>query len=225
MSTDFSIKPVGAPVAAPIVQPVSEAVQSAVATELPREPERHRGGRERARQHQFQRRQRFRLQSGRYRSRRRLDRLSGRRQPTSQVVKQYPEEAVLRRRAYFHTLDLTKRRADRACAPPTAGPEGKPSSQLWMRGVGRVEIGLPGRGIGDDVLDLCFAVVGQRELGVADPERPILDEHVLVLVGAVALVLNLGAKAGDVRDRDLERSCCWRIFRSTCPGRGGSTAT
>ena len=27
---------------------------------------------------------------------------------TSQVVKQFPEEAVLRRRAYFHTLDLTK---------------------------------------------------------------------------------------------------------------------
>ena len=27
---------------------------------------------------------------------------------TSQVVKQFPEEAVLRRRAYFRTLDLTK---------------------------------------------------------------------------------------------------------------------
>jgi len=27
---------------------------------------------------------------------------------TSQVVRQFPEEAVLRRRAYFHTLDLTK---------------------------------------------------------------------------------------------------------------------
>ena len=35
MSTDFSIKPVGAPAAAPITPPVSEAVQSAVATELP----------------------------------------------------------------------------------------------------------------------------------------------------------------------------------------------
>ena len=35
MSTDFSIKPVGAPVAAPIVQHVSEAAQHAVATELP----------------------------------------------------------------------------------------------------------------------------------------------------------------------------------------------
>jgi hypothetical protein len=27
---------------------------------------------------------------------------------TDQVVQQFPEEAVLRRRAYFHTLDLTK---------------------------------------------------------------------------------------------------------------------
>ena len=35
MSTDFSIKPVGAPVAAPIVQHVSEAAQQAVATVLP----------------------------------------------------------------------------------------------------------------------------------------------------------------------------------------------
>ena len=35
MSTDFNIKPVGAPVAAPIAPPVSEAAQSAVATSLP----------------------------------------------------------------------------------------------------------------------------------------------------------------------------------------------
>ncbi len=31
---------------------------------------------------------------------------------TSLVVKQFPEEAVLRRRAYFHTLDQTKGAAD-----------------------------------------------------------------------------------------------------------------
>jgi len=35
MSTDFSIRPVGAPVATPIAPPVSEAANSAVATELP----------------------------------------------------------------------------------------------------------------------------------------------------------------------------------------------
>jgi hypothetical protein len=27
---------------------------------------------------------------------------------TNAVVEQYPDEAILRRRAYFHTLDLTK---------------------------------------------------------------------------------------------------------------------
>jgi uncharacterized FlaG/YvyC family protein len=35
MSTDFSIKPVGAPVAAPIVHPIGKAAEKAVATELP----------------------------------------------------------------------------------------------------------------------------------------------------------------------------------------------
>src|SRR3981189_3629378 len=35
MSTDFSIKPVGAPAATPVVHPSSEAANKAVATELP----------------------------------------------------------------------------------------------------------------------------------------------------------------------------------------------
>src|SRR5260370_32013379 len=35
MSTDFSIRPVGAPVATPIAPPVSEAANNAVATQLP----------------------------------------------------------------------------------------------------------------------------------------------------------------------------------------------
>ena len=42
---------------------------------------------------------------------------------TSQVVKQFPEEAVLRRRAYFHALDLTKDAPARGFAPPTARPD------------------------------------------------------------------------------------------------------
>jgi hypothetical protein len=32
------------------------------------------------------------------------------------VVKQFPDDAVLRRRAYFHTLDLTKTSSPRARA-------------------------------------------------------------------------------------------------------------
>ena len=35
---------------------------------------------------------------------------------TSQVVNQYPEEAVLRRRAYFHALDLSKDAPQRLAA-------------------------------------------------------------------------------------------------------------
>jgi uncharacterized FlaG/YvyC family protein len=35
---------------------------------------------------------------------------------TDQVVKQFPDDAVLRRRAYFHTLDLTKASSPRARA-------------------------------------------------------------------------------------------------------------
>ena len=35
MSTDFSIRPVGAPVATPVVRPQPEAVKAAVSTELP----------------------------------------------------------------------------------------------------------------------------------------------------------------------------------------------
>ena len=108
MSTDFSIKPVGAPVATPMVQPASEAAEQAVATELPASqtvtaadaspPARlNSGAVTRSLSNQVV-----------------IDRdaasivyqvVDNR---TSQVVQQFPEEAVLRRRAYFNTLDLTK---------------------------------------------------------------------------------------------------------------------
>lgn len=108
MSTDFSIKPVGAPVATPIVQPASESVQQAVATELPASqtvtapdapppPRLNSGAVSRSLTNQVV-----------------IDRdaaaivyqvVDNR---TSQVVEQFPDEAVLRRRAYFNTLDLTK---------------------------------------------------------------------------------------------------------------------
>jgi uncharacterized FlaG/YvyC family protein len=108
MSTDFSIKPVGAPVAAPIVQPVREAVHQAVTTELPA-PQSVTAADASARartesdavnvsiSHQVV-----------------LDRAAASivyqvvDTRTSVVVEQFPDEAVLRRRAYFHTLDLTK---------------------------------------------------------------------------------------------------------------------
>ena len=113
MSTDFNIKPVGAPVAAPIIQPISEAAINAVATELSASQSvvaSDAGARASdsdavrisistsasvSNQVVFDRDARavvYQVVDNR----------------TSQVVKQFPEEAVLRRRAYFHTLDLTK---------------------------------------------------------------------------------------------------------------------
>jgi hypothetical protein len=112
MSTDFNIKPVGAPVATPIVQPASEAVQNAVATELP--PSQSvtavGAGTRAAGSDAVQ----VSISKASVSNQVVIDRdarsivyqvVDNR---TSQVVKQFPEEAVLRRRAYFHTLDLTK---------------------------------------------------------------------------------------------------------------------
>jgi len=114
MSTDFNIKPVGAPVAAPIVHPMSEAAQNAVATELPGEPER-RGVGMRARAPipysdavHVSISNAIRLEPGGDRSRRWIDRLSGRRQPDEPGGQAVSRGSVLRRRAYFHALDLTK---------------------------------------------------------------------------------------------------------------------
>jgi uncharacterized FlaG/YvyC family protein len=108
MSTDFSIKPVGAPVAAPVVQPTSEAASQAVATELPAPqsvtaPESGAPARLNAN-----------VASRSLTNQVVIDREAAAivyqvvDNRTSVVVKQFPEEAVLRRRAYFNTLDLTK---------------------------------------------------------------------------------------------------------------------
>ena len=115
MSTDFNIKPVGAPVAAPIVQHVSETAQHAVATDLPAsqsvsaaEPSA------RASSDSAAVRLSISNASAAVSNQVVIDRDARAvvyqviHTKTSQVVKQFPEEAVLRRRAYFHTLDLTK---------------------------------------------------------------------------------------------------------------------
>jgi hypothetical protein len=110
MSTDFSIKPVGAPVATPIVQPASPAASSAVGTtELPASQsvtaaDAGAGARNDSSgaASDSVSRQAF------------LDRAAGSvvyqvvDNRTSQVVEQFPDDAALRRRAYFRTLDLTK---------------------------------------------------------------------------------------------------------------------
>jgi hypothetical protein len=108
MSTDFSIKPVGTPAAAPVVQPWSEAANKAVATELPASQsvtvvDASASVRNDAPaasdyvSHQVI-----------------IDRAAASivyqvvDNRTNLVLQQFPDEAVLRRRAYFRTLDLTK---------------------------------------------------------------------------------------------------------------------
>ena len=112
MSTDFNIKPVGAPVAAPIVQPISEAAHHAVATELPASQSvvaSDAGARA-----SDAGAVRVSISNASVSNQVVIDRdaravvyqvVDNR---TSQVVKQFPEEAVLRRRAYFRALDLAR---------------------------------------------------------------------------------------------------------------------
>jgi uncharacterized FlaG/YvyC family protein len=115
MSTDFNIKPVGAPVAAPIVQHVSEAAQHAVATELPAgQSVAAVDSSARASTDSAAVRVSISNANPSVSNNVVIDRDARAvvyqviDVKTSQVVKQFPEEAVLRRRAYFHTLDLTK---------------------------------------------------------------------------------------------------------------------
>src|SRR5258708_26549588 len=107
MSTDFSIRPVGAPTVTPVVQPSGDAAHKAVATELPasqsvtaasasvsvrNDPETasdyvsHQVVIDRAAASVV-----YQVVDNR----------------TNLVVQQFPDEAVLRRRAYFRALDLT----------------------------------------------------------------------------------------------------------------------
>jgi hypothetical protein len=108
MSTDFSIRPVGTPAATPIVQAPSQAASSAVTTELPasqsvtavdvsasvrNDPQSAIG---------YVSHQAFIDQAAASIVYQVVD------TRTNAVVAQYPDEAVLRRRAYFHTLDQSK---------------------------------------------------------------------------------------------------------------------
>jgi hypothetical protein len=108
MSSDFSIKPVGAPAAAPMVQPASPAADQAVATDLPahqsvaaadaaprvRNDTENAGGNT---SHQVI-----------------LDRAAGSvvyqvvDNRTSLVIKQFPDQSVLRRRAYARALQQAR---------------------------------------------------------------------------------------------------------------------
>jgi hypothetical protein len=119
MSTDFSIRPVGTPAPSPIVQPVSAAANNAVTTDLPASQSvtatdagaaaRNDSGPATA-DSAYVSRQAYIDQAAASIVYQVVD------NRTNAVVAQFPDEAVLRRRAYFHTLDLTKEAPTRLMA-------------------------------------------------------------------------------------------------------------
>jgi uncharacterized FlaG/YvyC family protein len=115
MSADFNIKPVGAPVAAPIASPASQTAQKAIATELPAsqsvtapEPAVRVNVNSNAANGSSSN------QAATVKDQVIIDNDAGAvvyqvvDNRTNLVVRQFPEEAALRRRAYFRTLDLSK---------------------------------------------------------------------------------------------------------------------
>jgi hypothetical protein len=108
MSTDFSIRPVGTPAATPVVQPSSDAANKAVSTDLPASQSVTAAeGSVSVRNDP--------VAASDYMSHQVvIDRAAASivyqvvDNRTNLVVQQFPDEAVLRRRAYFRALDLTK---------------------------------------------------------------------------------------------------------------------
>ena len=108
MSTDFSIKPVGAPVAPPIVSAAGDAARGAVATQLPPSQSVTAADAGAGIRNDLQSSSDFVSHQAFF------DRAAASvvvqvvDSRTDQVVQQFPDEAVLRRRAYFRALDLSK---------------------------------------------------------------------------------------------------------------------
>ena len=108
MSTDFSIRPVGTPAATPVVQPLGDAADKAVKTELPA------GQSVTASEASVSVRNDPETASDFVSHQVVIDRAAASivyqvvDNRTNLVVQQFPDEAVLRRRAYFRALDLTR---------------------------------------------------------------------------------------------------------------------
>jgi hypothetical protein len=107
MSSDFSIKPVGAPVATPFVQPASPAAEQAVATDLPAHQSVAAADAAPRVRNDTQ-------SAGNTSNHVILDRDAGSivyqvvDNRTSLVVKQFPDQGVLRRRAYARTQEQAR---------------------------------------------------------------------------------------------------------------------
>jgi hypothetical protein len=116
MSTDFSIRPVGTPVAAPIVSSTGGAAGGAVPTQLPPSQSVTATNAAASARNDLQDANSFVSHQAFF------DRAASSfvfevvDSKTGKVVQQFPDEAVLRRRAYFHALDLTKEGSARPLA-------------------------------------------------------------------------------------------------------------
>jgi hypothetical protein len=116
MSADFSIRPVGAPVATTIVSSASNTAPGAVPTQLPPSQTVTAASPSSSASSPS-------LDSSAFVSRQAyFDRAAASvvyqvvDDKTEQVVRQFPDEAVLRRRAYFRSLDLAKEASARPVA-------------------------------------------------------------------------------------------------------------
>jgi hypothetical protein len=125
MSTDINIRPVGAAAAvASAVQPSSPAVNEAIPTELPPSQTVTAGDGSATVRNDMQdqaQNQFFVSHQAHYDTTAASMVYQVVNSKTSEVVEQYPDEAVLRRRAYFNRLDLQKD-IQRDVAPPQAAP-------------------------------------------------------------------------------------------------------
>ncbi|MET3908854.1 hypothetical protein ABID59_003200 [Bradyrhizobium sp. S3.3.6] len=111
MSTDFSIRPVGIPVAALPIATSSAAANDAVRTDLPASQtvsasDAGAAARNDLYSQNVSRQVVFNQAAASF-----VFQVVN--EKTDQVVEQFPDEAMLRRRAYFHALDLSKADAER----------------------------------------------------------------------------------------------------------------
>jgi hypothetical protein len=112
MSTDFSIRPVGIPAPAQIVTTSNSAASEAVQTDLPVSQTVAASDTSAAARNDLQYSQNVSRQVV-------FDQAAASfvfqvvNEKNDQVVEQFPDEAMLRRRAYFHALDLSKADAER----------------------------------------------------------------------------------------------------------------
>jgi hypothetical protein len=110
MSTDFSIRPVGVPAPSPVIAPQTQAASNGVATDLPpsqsvtpadasasvrNDPSNLANDPDVNHTAYFDRDAATLVYQA-------VNSFNG------QVIEQYPDDATLRRRAYFHALDLAK---------------------------------------------------------------------------------------------------------------------